>query len=87
MSDKPLLQKDTADGASARTSLQVIPAFFVGLALTIWQVPGVPEAIGKFSAANGPGVLLALGLAAGGAAVVGGTIAFIWNVLRGKKPV
>lgn len=87
MSDKPLLQKDTADGKAARTSLQAIPAFFAGLVVAIWSVPGVPEAISNYFAVNGPGLLVALGISAAVAGVVGGAIAFVWNILRGKKAV
>jgi hypothetical protein len=85
MGDKPLLQKDTADGKAARTTIQTIVGFVAGLFTAVWQVPGVPEAVGHYFDTNGPGLLLALGISAAIAGTVGGAIAFVWNVLRGQK--
>lgn len=37
--------KNSPSAKGIRTFIQAVPGFFVGLALTIWAVPGVKEAI------------------------------------------
>lgn len=60
-------------------ALGVLVTFLVGLAMAVWNVPGVPDAVLSYVGANLLSVMGNVGLSAG-------TVAFIWNVFRKDVP-
>lgn len=69
------INSDTALMRGVRTALQAGMGLVVGLATTIWAVPGVPDAVVSYLKDN----LLPLVLSIGGLSGVAG---FVWNLLR-----
>lgn len=74
-----VLQNDASAGRGLRTFIQAIIGFVVGLALVVWQVDGVPQAVYNYITTNLGGFLLLVGVPAG----VTGGISYVWNRLRG----
>lgn len=67
--------QDSSTGRGIKTFFQVIVGFVIGLAVTIWTVPGVPSAVIVYLQHN----LLQILLIAG---VPSGIASFIWNLFR-----
>lgn len=55
-----------------RTVVQAVLGLVTGLALTVWGVPGVPEAVTKYLTENALQLLSVAGLSAG-------LISWVWN--------
>lgn len=75
---------NSATGRGLVTAAQVLVTFMIGLALAVWQVPGVPKAIEDFVWNNGPTLLAALGVSS---AIGTGLISFLWNFIFRKSSV
>lgn len=67
-----------------RTLLQSAGASLVGLLLTVWNVPGVPQAVSNYAQANFVPLLLGLFALIGIPAAV---ISFVQNYLETKRKV
>lgn len=74
-----LPSQDSATGRGIKTFIQAVGGFIVGLVVTVWAVPGVPQAVINYVQQNAAQVLLTIGLPV---AVSTGVISFIWNFLR-----
>lgn len=57
--------KNSPLGKGVRTSLQSLVGVLVGLFLTIWAVPGVPEAVAKYAVDNLAQIALLVGVPSG----------------------
>lgn len=73
------MNQDTAVVRGIRTAIQAVIGAFVGLVVTVWAVPGVPEAVGAYLLDNFIPVAIAVG-------VPSGIAAFVWNALRKNVP-
>lgn len=69
---------------SWRTLIQAAGASIVGLVMTVWQVPGVPEAVSNYAQDNFVPLLIGLITLIGVPAAV---ISFIQNYLETKRKV
>lgn len=78
-----LPSQDSATGRGLKTFVQALIGFVVGLFITVWAVPGVPEAVGNYVQANIGEVLLTIGLPI---AVSTGLVSLVWNIFRKKVP-
>lgn len=65
-----------------RTAIQALAAFVVGLFVTVWAVPGVPDAITQYLLAHWMELVASLGLSTGLAA---GILSFIQNYLEDRR--
>lgn len=79
MKNLNLPSQDSATGRGIKTFVQAVIGFVVGLIVTVWAVPGVPEAVIKYVEANLSQVLLTIGLPV---ALSTGIVSFIWNFFR-----
>lgn len=70
-----LPSQDSAVGRALKTFVQAIVGFIIGLAITVWAVPGVPDAIWEYVRGNFVQVLLTVG-------VPSGLTSLVWNLLR-----
>lgn len=70
-----LLKGDTAVWRTARTAVQAVIGFFVGLLAVVWAVPGVPQAVNNYVSGHWIGLLAAFGIPTVVASL-------IWNLLR-----
>lgn len=74
-----ILTNDSATGRGVRTGLQAVigtlVAFITGLVLSVWNVPGVPEALLDYVSKNLLTTLVTIG-------VPSGLAGFVWSVLR-----
>lgn len=73
------MNNDSALVRGIRTAIQAIVGFGVGLAGTVWAVPGVPGAVHTYLVGHALAAALAIGIPAG---VAG----FVWNALRKDVP-
>lgn len=78
-----LPSQDSATGRGLKTALQAVITFIVGLAIVVWKVPGVPQAIFQYASANLVQVVTMIGLPM---AVGTGLTSFVWNVVRKDVP-
>lgn len=76
------MDKNTPESKGIRSFLQVIPGFLVGLAFTIWAVPGVPDAAWAYISQNAGQLFVSLGLSTGFAT---GLIAFVQNKVEDRR--
>lgn len=51
------MNKNTPAAKGVRSFIQAVPGFFVGLAVTVWAVPGVKEAVVAYVQNEGLGLL------------------------------
>lgn len=51
------MNKNTASAKGVRSFIQAVPGFFIGLAVTVWAVPGVKEAVIAYVQNEGLGLL------------------------------
>lgn len=72
----------TAAQRGVRTFWQATGAIIVGLALTVWNVPGVPEAVVAYAQQNILPLFFSFVLTIG---VPAGVIAWIQNKIEGNK--
>jgi hypothetical protein len=54
------MNKNTPTAKGVRTFIQAVPGFFIGLALTVWAVPGVREAVFNYMQHEGMALLALL---------------------------
>lgn len=73
-----VVNSDTAVGRGIRTTIQALIGFTVGLALAVWTVPGVPDAIFAYVTSNLPTFLATIGVPS----VVTGLVSYLWNLAR-----
>lgn len=66
---------DTATARSVRTFIQTLLGMVVGLAVTVWAVPGVPHAVTGYLMAHWVELALSVGLPSG-------IISLVQNLLR-----
>ncbi|MGH2611572.1 MAG: hypothetical protein ACRDFB_00815, partial [Rhabdochlamydiaceae bacterium] len=78
MSKIPSPQKDSATWRGLITALQSFITFLIGLGLTVWNVPGTPQAVSHFVITQAPGVLFSVGILS---AVGTGIVSFLVNYL------
>lgn len=76
------MNKNTPRAKGVRTFLQSIPGFVIGLVVTVWAVPGVPEAVKTYVLDNGVELLLILGLTS---ALSTGIISFFQNKVEDRN--
>ncbi len=67
--------QDSATGRGIKTALQAVVGSLVGLVVTVWAVPGVPEAVFDYVQKNLVQILLMVGIPSGVAS-------FVWNYFR-----
>lgn len=72
------INNDTARGRGFRTAIQALIGLFVGLVLTVWAVPGVPEAVTSYITSNISVILGIVGISSAST----GVVSWIWNLLR-----
>ena len=73
---------DSAAGKGLMTALQSLISFLIGLIVTVYQVPGVPDAIINFTYNHLPEVLVNIGIPL----IIGsGATSFIINYLFRKN--
>lgn len=70
-----LPSQDSATGRGLKTALQSVIGLVVGLAVTVWAVPGVPDAIIHYVQKNLWEIALMVG-------VPSGITSFVWNYFR-----
>lgn len=70
-----LPSQDSATGRGIKTAVQAIIGSIVGLLVTVWGVPGVPDAVLDFLQKNWLQLALLVGLPSG-------ATSFIWNYFR-----
>lgn len=78
MNNLRLPTQDSSTGRALKTVAFAIGGFAIGLAVTIWAVPGVPAAAILFIRNNLAITLLAAGVPAG-------ILNFVWNVVFRKS--
>lgn len=76
------VDKNTPTAKGVRSVLQAIAGFMIGLVVTVWAVPGVPEAVKDYMLNNGVSLLLVLGFSS---AVVTGLVSFIQNKVEDRS--
>lgn len=76
------MDKNTPKAKGFRTFIQAIPGFFIGLIVTVWAVPGVPEAVKQYVLTEGVGLLIILGISA---SVVTGLVSYFQNRVEDRK--
>lgn len=54
------MDKNTPTAKGVRTFIQAVPGFFIGLAVVVWAVPGVQEAVSAYVRNEGAGMLALL---------------------------
>lgn len=67
--------QDSAVGRALKTFAQAIIGFVIGLLITVWTVPGVPDAVWVYVKNNLGQILLLVG-------VPSGATSLVWNLLR-----
>lgn len=67
--------QDSATGRALKTGVQAIFGFMIGLIVTVWAVPGVPNAIFNYLEGHIIEVLLVVGIPSG-------LVSMVWNYLR-----
>lgn len=72
------MKKDSAAWRGLITAAQAIVAFFVGLIVVIWQVPGVPEVVITYTKEHLVQLLGLFGLSTG-------TTSFLFNLIFRKE--
>lgn len=70
-----LPNQDSATGRAIKTAAQAIIGFSIGLAIAVWTVPGVPNAVWNYVQGNLVEVLLSVGVPAG-------LTSLVWNLIR-----
>lgn len=74
-----VVTKDSAVSRSVKTLVQTVVGLAIGLAVTVWAVPGVPDAVAHYALNNFIPVALAIG-------VPSGLTSLIYNLLRKDVP-
>lgn len=67
--------QDSATGRAIKTAVWSISGFVIGLFVTVWAVPGVPNAVVQYAQQNWAQIALTIGIPSGVAS-------FIFNYLR-----
>lgn len=75
------MNKNSPLAKGVRTAYQVVPAFFLGLVITVWAVPGVPEAVKQYIFSNAWQLVASLGLTT---SVFAGLLSFGQNKAEDK---
>ncbi len=70
-----LPSQDSAVGRALKTAVQAAAGFVIGLIITVWAVPGVPDAVADYVQKNIGQALLLVGVPAG-------LTSLVWNLLR-----
>lgn len=70
------MNKNTPTAKGIRTAYQAIVGFVVGLVITIWAVPGVPDAVTGYLMDNWVMLIASLGLTTG---IFSGLFALLQN--------
>lgn len=73
------MNKDSAAARGIRTAIQAAIAFVIGLAVVVWQVPGVPQVVISYTTQNIAGLATSFGVSAG-------LVSFVWNFFRKDVP-
>lgn len=76
------MDKTTPKVKGLRTGLQAVAGFVVGLFVTVWAVPGVPEAVTQYLLDNWAILLASLGLSTG---IFAGLVAWLQNRLEDRR--
>lgn len=76
------MNKNLPTTKGLRTFIQAIPGFIIGYFVTIWAVPGVPEATIKYLQADGVQLILTLGVTT---AIATGIVSLIQNKIEDRK--
>lgn len=74
-----LPENDSVVGRGLKTAVQAIIGFLFGLVVVVWNVPGVPQAVIKYTQENIWGVLLLVGIPSG-------LVSIAWNYFRRDIP-
>lgn len=75
------MNKNLPKAKGFRTALQALGGFIVGLAVVVWAVPGVPDAVTQYLLENWLGVISSLGLSTG---IFSGLLSLVQNKLEDK---
>lgn len=74
---------DSAVGRGIRTAIQALGGFIIGLAIAIWQVPGVADVVKLYVSQHFVELVIAFGIPS---AVGSGVLGFLWNFFRKDVP-
>jgi hypothetical protein len=78
-STTPVIKRDSAFTRALRSAVSALVGFIVGLAITVWAVPGVPHAVILYTQDHIIDLLLTFGLSTG-------AVTYIVNLLRKDIP-